>query len=131
VGFLDLDADTSNLPERVPEGFFRKEKPPEGVLPALWWNIKRRPVIAISVFVLPLVIFGTFLFVRYMTESAPVPVPEAGKKTEGADSKSTDLIQINIKENNPSDNPEFKAPRKPIVPIAPAGGAGQNSGKDD
>jgi hypothetical protein len=131
MGFLDLDADTSNLPERVPQGYFRKERPPEGFLPRLWWQAKHHPLIVISIVLLPVVIVLTLYFVVYVHEAPLKPTPVDQIKATGQDAKSTDMIQINIKENNPSTDPEYKPPRKPIMPLPVTGGHSAPSGKDE
>lgn len=117
MGFLDLDADTSHLPEHVPQGYFRKERPPEGFFARLWWHARRHPVILISVILLPGVILATFFFVTYVGGTQANPTPADQIKVTGGDAKSTDTIQINIKDQNPSEDPEFKPPRKPVVPL--------------
>lgn len=133
MGFLDLDADTSKIPERIPEGYFRKEKAPEGFLPGLWWHVKRRPAISLAFFLLPIVILLTYFIVNLSAGSAKAGVVEEPKvPINSSGSHETDLIKINAKPNNPSQDPEYQPPPPPARPITPMGGGRTvPNGKDD
>jgi len=127
MGYLNLDEDTSKYPDKVPQGYFRKERAPEGALAKLWWSVKNRPLIAFAIFALPIVIFGTFLFASHMTQApdkAPTPALEQGKSKTGSGFAS-DLIEIHT---NPNAKPEEK---KTSAPLPLKSGSGSESGKDD
>jgi hypothetical protein len=63
MGLLDLNEDLSKYPERVPQGYFKKEKPPPGFFPALKWHISRHPRSYFFAVVGPLLCVGLLLMV--------------------------------------------------------------------
>lgn len=126
MGFLDLDADTSNLPERVPQGYFRKEKPPESFLGKLWWHIKNRPLIALAIVALPVVVLATMYLVSYLTTPSEKPHvgPEASNPNVKKDGYSSDLIEIKLGEG------KGETKKGPVTPL-PVQGNPSDPGKSD
>lgn len=72
MGNLDLNEDLTRYPEYVPQGYFRKEKPPPGFFPGLKWHISRHPRTYLSLIIGP-VFCATVLYLVFGGETLHAP----------------------------------------------------------
>lgn len=140
MGFVDLNEDLSKYPERVPPGYYRKEKPPKGFFPAVSWRIKRRPRVALSIVALPVLIVIA-LVVAKVTFAEPAPGgpserrpdgvsrPEFKSEGDGVMKFQTESVELKFKTpDGKAQDPNYTRTRKTEPQPLPVPGSGTDRG---